>query len=107
VCLASALLFLPACTRVGDQLTGIELTHTSSPTACIKECNKKWLEDSTAEVRRSLEQLKACYQLPQGPNRTACLQAEWARFQAAMAALKAARSECANACHRQGSGSAG
>jgi hypothetical protein len=105
IALGAATLSLPACIRV-DRLTGVEVTRTH-PSDCVKACNEAWVKGLAAEAKTSIAQLKLCYALPSGPDRTACVNAELARFQAAVAALNAARTVCLSHCHSQGSGSAG
>ena len=106
VALAVAMPFLPACIQVNDRLTGVEVGRIG-PTDCVKACNTTWIQGVANETKKSLAQLKICGALPAGPDRTACVNAELARFQAALAALNAARTDCLSHCHGQGSGSAG
>jgi hypothetical protein len=97
---------LAGCTRVGDRLTGVEIT-TGGPTSCVKNCNDKFIRDLAAETKRSLQNLFACSQLPTHSERTACYSAELSRYAAAVSALWTARNNCVNSCHKQGAGSAG
>jgi hypothetical protein len=100
-----ALLATAGCTLIGDQVVGSGRAG-SGPETCVKECNDTYKDLYQQEQQRHLEQVEACQTLPQ-PDKEACLDAEGARHEAAMDALGAAKLECQNGCHAQGSGAAG
>ena len=104
--LSATMAMLPGCTMVSEKVTGVEVS-LDSPTDCVRACNRTFLEGLAAETRRSLQNLEACKGLPTSSQREACVRAELARYRAAVEALYAARTECINGCHTQGSGSAG
>ena len=98
-------LTLSQCTMVGDSLTGVGL-NKGRPTTCIKQCNDLYKLLFAQEQKLFLQNQEICLGLPQ-PDKDACLAAELARHQAAMAALGQGKIDCQNSCHSQGGGSAG
>jgi hypothetical protein len=98
------LIAFAGCTFVGDNITGVQAG--SGPTTCIKQCNDFYADQYKIEQKLYQTNKEGCLALPQ-PDKDACLAAELARHQAAMDALGAAKVECQNNCHRQGTGSAG
>jgi hypothetical protein len=103
--LGLGLAVLAGCTMTGDNVTGIGLEGVG-PTSCVKECNDFFKGEYENEQKLHLQNVEACQALSQ-PAKGECLEAEDARHTAAMDALGAAKVECQNSCHRQGSGSAG
>lgn len=98
-------LTLSQCTMVGDSLTGVSLDR-NGPTSCVKQCNDFYKGEFDKEQKLHLENVEICSALAQ-PAKGECLAAEDARHTAVMEALGAAKIECQNNCHRQGTGSAG
>lgn len=98
-------LTLSQCTMVGDSLTGVSLDR-NGPTSCVKQCNDFYKGEFDREQKLHETNVEGCLALDQ-PARGECLAAEDARHIAAMEALGAAKIECQNNCHRQGTGSAG
>jgi hypothetical protein len=95
---------LAGCTLIGDNITGVKAG--SGPTTCIKQCNDLYKTLYAEEQKLHDTNNDICQAGPQA-DRGACLVAETARHEAAKAALGAAKIECQNNCHRQGTGSAG
>lgn len=98
-------LTLSQCTMVGDSVTGVSLDR-NGPTSCVKQCNDFYKGEFDREQKLHATNVEICQALDQ-PARGECLVAEDARHTAAQAALGAAKIECQNNCHRQGTGSAG
>ncbi len=92
------------CTMVGD-LTGVSF-NKANPSACIKSCSSSFADQVQAEARAHQAAIRNCEGLSDS-ERAACVAAEAARHQAAMAQISSGRQECMNGCHRQGTGSAG
>jgi hypothetical protein len=103
--LGIALAVLAGCTMMGDNVTGVGLDG-AGPTSCVKQCNDFFKGEYENEQKLHLLNVEACQMLAQ-PAKGECLMAEDARHTAAMDALGAAKIECQNSCHRQGTGSAG
>jgi hypothetical protein len=103
---SASLAMLPSCTMVRENVTGVQVS-TTSPTDCVRACDRAFLEGLAAETKRSLQNLEACKALPTLAERDACVQAELARYKAAVQALYAARTDCINNCHTQGTVSGG
>jgi hypothetical protein len=103
--LGVSLLALAGCTMVGDGLTGVRV-HRADVTSCVKDCNDRFKNLYSQEQQLHLTNVNNCQGLSQ-PDKDACLAAEDARHEAAMDALGAAKVECQNDCHRQGSGVGG
>lgn len=95
---------LAGCTLIGDNITGVNAG--TGPTTCIKQCNDLYKVLYNEEQKLHDTNNNVCQALPQG-ERNACLTTESARHAAAKDALGAAKVECQNNCHRQGTGSAG
>jgi hypothetical protein len=93
------------CTLVGDTVTGVSL-NKANPTSCLHGCAGSSADQVRAEVAAHKAAIEGCGALPESDHE-ACMTAEAARHQAAMATINAGRQECMNSCHRQGSGSAG
>ncbi len=98
----AAITALASCTMVGEDLNGVRF-KADGPTGCIQDCNSFYKSQFDAEQKLHDSNVEACQALPQ-PDKGDCLTAEDARHQAAMTALGAAKIECQNGCHRQGSG---
>lgn len=98
------LIAFAGCTLVGDNITGVQAG--TGPTTCVKQCNDFYKIEYAREQKLYQTNKEACLALSQ-PDKDTCLAAELARHQAAMSALGAAKIECQNNCHRQGTGSAG
>ena len=98
------LIAFAGCTFVGDNITGV--SAGSGPTTCVKQCNDLYKNLYAEEQKTHDTNNNACQALAQ-PDKGACLASEDARHQAAKASLGAAKIECQNNCHRQGTGSAG
>ena len=96
---------LASCTMVGDSLNGVRL-KADGPTSCVKDCNDFYKGQYDEEQKLHQSNIESCQTLEQ-PDKGTCLEAESARHEAAMTALGAAKVECQNGCHRQGSGMAG
>lgn len=103
--LAVGLAALVGCTSVSDSLTGVRLDG-AGPTSCVKQCNDFYTGEYDREQKLHQTNVDICQSYPQ-PQKGNCLVAEDARHTAAMNALGAAKIECQNNCHRQGTGSAG
>ncbi len=103
--LVAMLIVLVGCTMVGDSLTGLSLSR-ANPSVCLKACVESQDNLVKAEASRHQAAIRACQALPE-PEQDECAAAEAVRHAAAMAQISAGRQECMNACHRQGSGSAG
>ena len=97
------LIAFAGCTFVGDNITGVNGT---GPTTCVKQCNDFYAGEYKKEQKIHDTNVEACQVLAQ-PDKGNCLVAEDARHQAAKTALSAAKIDCQNNCHRQGTGSAG
>jgi hypothetical protein len=96
---------LTQCTMVGDSLNGVSLER-GRPTTCVKQCNDLYAVLYKLEQKRHDASNDICNQLPQG-DKAPCLAAEDATHQANKAGLAAAKIDCQNGCHRQGTGTAG
>ena len=103
--LLTVLLTFPGCTRVADQLTGVEIRF-QSPTDCARSCNNQFAQDLATATRKLGTDLVACKQLPEA-DRRGCIQAAWSAYEAAVAALNQKRKACIGGCHTQGSGTGG
>ncbi|TMQ71641.1 MAG: hypothetical protein E6K80_04905 [Candidatus Eisenbacteria bacterium] len=103
--LAIALTAVVGCTMIGDSMTGVRL-KADGATGCIKDCNDTYKAAFDAEQKLHDANIEACQALSQ-PDKATCLDDEAARHEAAMTALSAAKTDCQNDCHRQGSGTAG
>lgn len=103
--LGIALAVLAGCTMMGDNVTGVGL-DSAGPTSCVKQCNDFFKGEYENEQKTHQLNVEACQALDQ-PAKAECLDAETLRHEAAKAALAAAKIECQNSCHRQGTGSAG
>jgi hypothetical protein len=101
----AALLAVAGCTMMGDNLTGVQV-NGAGPTTCVKQCNNLFASLYNEEQKLHDTNIEHCQTLAQ-PDKGACLAAEDARHQAAKTALSAAKIDCQNNCHRQGSGAAG
>jgi len=99
-----ALVAFAGCTLVGDNITGVGAG--TGPTSCVKQCNDFYAIQYKNEQKVHDANVEACQALAQ-PARGDCLVAETARHEAAKTALGAAKIDCQNNCHRQGTGSAG
>ena len=110
-------LTLSQCTMVGDSLTGVDLNR-GRPTTCLKMCNDFYAlvfdqETKYHDQAKLLCDAVNCAVLPQPDQaacidaRQACQQAEAARHAAQKDADTAAKINCQNSCHDQGTGSAG
>ena len=95
---------LAGCTLIGDNVTGVKTGV--GPTSCVKQCNDLYKVLYNEEQKLHDTNNNACQALS-GPDRSACLEAETARHEAAKATLSAGKIDCQNNCHRQGTGSAG
>lgn len=102
--LGVVLLTIAGCTMVGDNITGVNLRETG-PTTCVKQCNDTYKDLYAEEQKRHIAALEACQALEQ-PTKGECLVAEDALHSANKDVLGAAKIDCQNDCHRQGSGSA-
>ena len=102
--LALTLTALASCTMVGETLNGVRL-KAEGPTSCVKDCNDFYKGEYDREQGLHQANVESCQTLEQ-PDRGTCLEAETVRHEAAKAALSAAKIECQENCHRQGSGSA-
>lgn len=99
-------LVLSQCTMVGDSVTGVSLSRAAA-TSCIKQCNDLYDLLFKLEQKRHIAENDLCQQLPPGPVKNDCLQAESTRHNAAKDALAAGKDACKANCHHQGAGSAG
>lgn len=103
--LGVAAITLTQCTMVGDSLNGVQLER-GRPTTCLKQCNDLYAVLYKLEQKRHDAANDLCNGLPQA-EKGPCLVAEDANHQANKAALTAAKIDCQNNCHRQGTGTAG
>src|SRR5262245_66677308 len=102
--LAITLTALAGCTMVGDSLNGVKF-KADGPTDCVKDCNDFYKVQYSEEQKLHQTHVDGCQDLDQ-PDKADCIATEDARHTAAMDALGAAKIECQNNCHRQGSGTA-
>ena len=98
--LATVCVTLSQCTQVGDQLTGVSLSH-SKPVSCKHQCQNDFNVLQKQEQGLHNANMKAC------GSDAACKQAENGRHAAAMKQLTAQMQACKANCHKQGAGSAG
>ena len=98
-------LSLSQCTMVSD-LTGVRLSQPLAPTSCAGLCRDAYRDAISAERKRHSTQNEFCRSLDE-PDKSACLDAERALYDANVTVLRAQLDECLNNCHRQGGGSAG
>ncbi len=93
---------LSQCRIVDDRLTGIRVQSLrGSSASCIAQCQSAANQAVRSESQLHTTNVKACNRDP------ACLAAEEARHEAALASIGAARRACMDGCHQQGRGQGG
>jgi hypothetical protein len=98
VAFAVSTLTLTQCQMVGDKLTGVQVGTFHGANHCIKDCDKARKKAKREEEKRHRDLLRACNEVP------ACIEAENARYEAALAAIHDAYKACISGCHNQGGG---
>jgi hypothetical protein len=101
VALAASSLALTQCRMVGDTLTGVSVDSFKRKSDCVKECKNVYKDQLKDEKDKHKLLLIAC------AGNLACMNAENARYQAAVDAIEAAYVACQNSCHNQGGGTVG
>ena len=98
-------LAIASCTQVGDSITGVTLSR-SSTSSCLGVCRTEYNDATSAERKRHQTQEEVCRSLP-SDDRDPCLAAEDDLHRSIMDQLKGDLADCQNDCHRQGGGSGG
>lgn len=101
---ASALA-IASCTQVGDSITGVTLSRTTTST-CMGLCRTEYSDAVSAERKRHQAMEEVCRSLP-SDDRSECLAAEDDLHRSIIDQLKGDLDDCQNDCHRQGGGSGG
>ena len=101
VAFAASTLTLTQCQMVGDKLTGVQVGTFRGANHCLKDCDKDRKKAKREEDKRHRDLLRACNHVD------ACIEAENARYAAALAVIEAAYQNCISECHHQGGGRGG